>query len=91
MDLSTLSRETLLSIIRDQQSIIDNYKEKVNKKVNKKDNLCKCRVWNGFPNKQCSRNGTINGYCKTHNEHMIPWANQMIFINSGMNIKCLIG
>ena len=74
MDFSTLSRETLLSIIRDQQAIIDNYKEKDNKKDNKKDNLCKCRVWNGFPNKQCSRKGTINGYCKTHNEHIMTWS-----------------
>ena len=73
MDLSTLSRETLLSIIRDQQDIIDNYKEKDNKKENINDNLCKCRVWNGFPNKQCSRKRLVNGYCKIHNEHVIKW------------------
>ena len=62
MELAELSKETLISIIHDQQAIIDNYKEK----ETKKNNLCKCRVWNGFPNKQCSRKGTINGYCKIH-------------------------
>ena len=70
MELAELSKETLISIIHDQQAIIDNYKEK----DTKKNNLCKCRVWNGFPNKQCSRKGTINGYCKIHNEHILTWS-----------------
>ena len=69
MDLSALSKDTLISIIHDQQAIIDNYKEK----DNKKDTLCKCRIWKDFPNKQCSRKGTMNGYCKIHSEHVVTW------------------
>ena len=69
MDLSSLSKDTLISIIRDQRIIIDNYKEKSNETCH----LCKCRVWDGFPDKQCSRKGTINGYCKIHNKHVVTW------------------
>ena len=38
------------------------------KKTSIKIDKCKCRIWSGFPNKQCSRKGHINGYCKIHND-----------------------
>ena len=69
MDLSKLSKETLISIINDQKILLDQYEKKTIIKTDK----CKCRIWSGFPHKQCSRKGSINGYCKIHNDHRVKW------------------
>ena len=69
MDLSNLSKDTLISIILDQLLIIDKYENK--RTISPKK--CKCRTWSGFPNKQCSHKGTFNGYCKIHNNHRLQW------------------
>jgi len=70
MDLSKLSKETLICIINDQKKIIDSYE---NKQENVTTEMCKCRIWSGFPHKQCSKKGHINGYCKIHNDHRVKW------------------
>ena len=72
MDLSKLSKETLISIINDQKKLLDQYETK-QKTTEKIKDTCKCRVWSGFPHKQCSRKGIIDGYCKTHNDHRVKW------------------
>ena len=81
MDLSKLSKETLISIINDQKNLLDQYETKqkttrektTREKTPEETDTCKCRIWSGFPHKQCSRKGIIDGYCKIHNDHRVKW------------------